>query len=102
MYFDVDLSADVPTVSLQDIDNFREFQIEATGPRDRIAAALAPYASWDGAHAWFAPHRVQDLAGARGREADWQQGFAALRDYAAGHGYAGDAGTLRAHVEWRD
>lgn len=102
MYFDVDLNADVPTVSLQDIDNFRAFQIEAAGPRDRIADALAPYASWDGEHAWFDPARVQDLAGDRGLDADWQQGFAALRGYAAEHGYSGDDGTLRAHVEWRD
>lgn len=102
MYFDVDLNPDVPTVSLQDIDNFGAFQIEAAGPRDRIAAALAPYASWDGEYAWFDAARVQDLAGDRGREADWQQGFVALRTYASEHGYTGDDGALRAHIEWHD
>lgn len=102
MYFHVDLNDSVPSVSLQDIENFRAFQIEATGPRDRMADALAPYGSWDGEHAWFLPSRVQDLAGDRGLEADWQKGFAALRDYAAEHGYTGDDGALRAHVEWRD
>lgn len=101
MYFDIDLSADPPTVSLQDIDNFRAFQIEARGPKTRMGEALAPYGRWDGEHAWFDPERVVDLAGARGQDPEWQQGFAGLRAYADEHGYTGEDGSLRAHVEWR-
>lgn len=102
MYFDVDLNAEVPTMSLQDLDNFHAFQIEARGPRDRMADALSAYATWDGEHAWFEPARVRDLAGDRAHDADWQRGFDALREYAVEHGYTGDGGTLRAHVEWRE
>ncbi len=102
MHFDIDLSPEPATVRLADQDNFRAFQIEASGPRDRLADAIAPYGRWDGEHAWFDPARVQELAGERGAQADWQQGFSALRSYAAEHGYTGQDGSLRAHVEWRD
>lgn len=102
MHVDIDLSPKPPTVRLADQDNFRAFKIEAAGPRDRIGEAIAPYGRWDGEHAWFDPAPVRELAGGRGAQDDWQQGFAALRSYAAEHGYTGEDGSLRAHVEWRD
>ena len=102
MYFDVDLSAAPPTVRLAELDDFRAFQIEAAGPRERMADAIGPYGRWDGEYAWFEPHKVAELAGARGAQADWQEGFERLRAYAAAHGYTGQDGSLRAHVEWRD
>lgn len=102
MYFDIDLNATPPTVALADADNFRAFQIEATGPADRLGEAIAPYGRWDGEHAWFDPEKVKQLAGERARSEDWQQGFAGLSAYAAEHGYTGEDGSLRAHVEWRE
>ncbi|MFZ0043360.1 MAG: hypothetical protein WAK93_18770, partial [Solirubrobacteraceae bacterium] len=62
--------------------------------------AIAPYGRWDGEHAWFAPAAVTQLSGARADSEEWRQGFAALQAYAAEHGYVGDDGSLRAHVEW--
>src|SRR4051812_6135672 len=102
MYFDVDLNAEPATVQLADVDNFRAFQIAASGPKERLGDALAPYGRWDGEYAWFQPERVRELAGERGGAEDWNKGFEALQGYAAEHGYTGDDGTLRAHVEWRD
>lgn len=102
MYFDIDLSVEPPRVRLADADNFRAFQIEACGPPERMGQAIAPYGRWDGEFAWLAPAQVMHLAGARGGQADWQEGFERLRSYAAEHGYAGPDGSLRAHVEWRD
>ena len=102
MYFAVDLNAQPPTVTLEDADNFRAFQIEASGPRDRMGDAIAPYGRWDGEHAWFEADKVVELAGERGRAEDWQQSFSGLKDYAASHGWTADDGGLRAHVEWSD
>lgn len=102
MHFEVDLTAASPTVRLADVDNFRAFQVEASGPRERIGEALAGVGRWDGEYAWFTPDRVRELAGERGDEADWQEGFARLQEFAAAHGYTGEDGTLRAHVEWRE
>ena len=55
MYFDIDLAAQPPKVRLEDLENFRIFQIEASGPRERMADAIAPYGRWDGELAWFDP-----------------------------------------------
>ncbi len=57
MYFDIDLAAQPPTVRLEDLENFRIFQIEASGPRERMADAIAPYGRWDGEFAWFVSWR---------------------------------------------
>ncbi len=102
MYFEVDLNAEPASVRLADADNFRAFQIEASGPRERIAQALEPYGQWDGDHAWLKPTRVRELAGERARQQEWQHGFKALQTYAAEHGYLREDGLLRAHVEWQD
>ena len=55
MYFDIDLAAQPPKVRLEDLENFRIFQIEASGPRERVADAIAPYGRWEGEFAWFDP-----------------------------------------------
>ena len=102
MYFDINLGPEPPVVSLQDLDNFRMFQIEASGPRERIGEAIAPYGRWDGEFAWFDPDKVTEAAGARAAEPSWQEGFRSMCDYGAQHGYIGEDGSIRAHVEWRE
>lgn len=102
MYWHIDLRPSPATVQLMDVDNFRAFQIEATGPREAMAAALAPYGRWEDDHGWFDPDAVRRAAGDRAADPAWQEGFEAMTAYAREHDYLADDGFLRAHVEWQD
>jgi hypothetical protein len=101
MYFAIDLNERPPTVALMDLDNFRAFQIEATGPTEAIPEAIAPYGRWDGDHAWIRPDAVKQAAGSRATQVEWQAGFEAMTTFATEHGYVDGDGSLRAHVDWR-
>jgi hypothetical protein len=101
MLLHIDLNAERADVTLRDVDNFRAFQIEAVGHRHSMDEAIVPYGRWDGDHVWLRPDAVKEAAGARGRDAEWQAGFQAMITYAEQHGYLGDDGSLRAHVERR-
>jgi hypothetical protein len=97
-----------PHVVLDEPDDFTRFHIAARGARDRsrLGAALsgAGAGALDGEDAlvevaWV---RAAVAAGGGGRDgADWEQGFAAMLDYAERKGWTGpDRVAVRAHVEW--
>lgn len=100
MRWNIDLDSVPPAVTLTDVGDFGDFQIEARGPRDRIAGALAPYARWEDGYAWFRPDAVREAAGERAASDEWQAGFQALQAYAGENGFLHEDGSIRAHVEW--
>jgi hypothetical protein len=77
---------------------------------DGLAAALeSSGAGWmNGDEAILPPGSLRSLAARAADEdgevldADWEDGFTAMLDYAGSSGWVDDDGAVRAHVEWRD
>ena len=93
-----------PTVTLAEPDDFTRFHVTVLGGRDRSRLAEALTASGagqpDGDDVWV---RVAWLRTAAddGASPAWEQGFAAMLEYAGRKGWlAADGEAVRAHVEW--
>jgi hypothetical protein len=99
MYLDVNLSSRPAAITLREPDDFKAFKLVRRGAGE-LAGAIAEVGRVDGEdHAYVRPDAVRALAGARGRDAGWQESFAAMLDYAGQHGWIADDGAIRAHVE---
>jgi hypothetical protein len=93
-----------PAVTLAEPDDFTRFHVAVTGGRDRSRVAEALTASGagrlDGDDAWMRVAWLRSAAG-DGATAAWEQGFAAMLEYAGRKGWmAADGEAVRAHVEW--
>jgi len=61
-----------------------------------------------GDDALLTPDSLRNLAASAADEdgevldAEWEEGFSAMLDYAGSSGWIDDDGAVRAHVEWRD
>jgi hypothetical protein len=102
MYVQIDLGASAEAALLEP-DDFRSFKVVVRGgPADdpALANAIAPHGRLEGDHAFLRIDAVEALAGDRSDDPAWKEGFAAMVDYARGHGWVDDAGTaIRAHIE---
>lgn len=83
MIIEIDLKTVPPAMTLIDVDDFTAFKVVV---RDRE-------------HVYVAPEQIARLAGDRGGDADWRAGLATMIAFAKEHGFAGDDGSIRAHVE---
>ena len=84
----------------EDLGRFSIAMDERLRPAAR--AALAPVAvpvSSEATHAWVRPDAVRALSPLAG-EPEWESGFAKMIAYAASHGWLGDDGGLRAHIDY--
>ncbi|HEY6759140.1 MAG TPA: hypothetical protein VI318_06600 [Baekduia sp.] len=99
MYLDVDLSSHPAAIALREPDDFKAFKVVRRGEGDLAAALGAVGRVGDEDHVFLLPDAVRALAGARGGDAGWLEGFAAMLDYAGQHGWVADDGAVRAHVE---
>jgi hypothetical protein len=83
MYFEIDLSAVPPVVTLQDPDNFRGFKVVVKGAE----------------HAYVSREALEQLAGERAQDPTWQADLEKMLAYAGEHGWVREDGAVRAHVE---
>lgn len=91
-------------IALEEADDFRAFAV--TAPRslaDDLAAHVRPVGRYDGEHVWVDREALAGLAGARADDPAWQEGLAAMVDFARDKGFLSEDGAaIRAHVEWAD
>jgi hypothetical protein len=85
MYIELDLSAVPPTVTLQEPDDFKRFEIVATQPE----------------HAFVGVAEIEKLAGERCADPEWHRQFRQMLEYARSKGWIDDEGSVRGHIEWR-
>jgi hypothetical protein len=97
----VDLETSPAGLELLEPDDFKGFKVVTAGGPSGLGEALAPIGELtdDAEHAFLRPEAVQELPGAPTDDEEWRQGFAAMVDYAAGHGWTDESGAVRAHVE---
>ena len=68
----------------------------------RLAQALARIGHAEGEqHVWLAPAVLRYLSGHAG-ETEWENGFAAMLDYARRKGWVNEAGEVRAHLTHKE
>jgi hypothetical protein len=86
--------------TLQDIDNFRAFNVTAGCGAPDLVQALAALGRLDAdGNAWIS--RAWLLSMGRPDDAKWLAGFDAMLDYARSHGWVDPAtNNIRAHVEY--
>jgi hypothetical protein len=89
--------------TLVDVDNFKEFHVDAANTQQAdaaIAAAIGHGAQADGAgHIWVSADRVRDLAN-RGSDPDWQRNFTRMLEAVRPYGWCSEDLTyIRAHVK---
>lgn len=98
------LTGEPSGITLEHPDDFRAFAV--TAPRalaDDLATHVQPVGRYDGEHVWVDRQALVGLAGPRAEEAAWQEGLAAMVDFARDKGFLSEDGTaIRAHVEWTD
>jgi hypothetical protein len=99
MYLDVDLSSHPAAITLREPDDFKAFKLVRRGEGDLATAIADVGRARDEHHAYLRPDAVRALAGALGHDARWQEGFAAMLDFAGKHGWIADDGSVRAHIE---
>lgn len=78
----VDLSIVPPKITLLDAENFEDFSVEVESPD----------------HAWVRRESLENLAGARARDLDWQNAIENMLEYAATQGWVNSEGAMRAHI----
>lgn len=88
---------------LEGADDLRRFSI-AMDERLRGSAreALAPVGipvTSEATHAWVRPDAVRALSPLAGNE-EWEAGFANMRAFAEDHGWTGEDGGIRAHIDY--
>ena len=99
----VDFGHDPPLVDLREPDAFDAFKVVAVAIAgdDRLAGALRGVARLEpGGDALVDIDAVHRLAGERGGDARWREGFDDMVAYARTHGWIEDT-AIRAHVERR-
>lgn len=83
MEIHIDLEVIPPAVVLHGAEDFRSFKVVVRPmPHTRVPVAV-----------------LEQLAGSRADDPEWQNGLAKMLDYARQHGFLDDRG-IRAHVEW--
>lgn len=97
----VDLETSPAALELLEAEDFKGFKVVTAGGPAGLREALAPIGEVtdDAAHAYLRPEAVQELPGAPVDDEAWRQGFAAMVEYAAGHGWTNETGAVRAHIE---
>jgi len=87
-------------VTLEDIDNFKAFNVASACGAHELEKALTSLGRLDAeGNAWIS--RAWLLAKGRPDDAKWLAGFEAMHDYASTHGWVdSEMDTIRAHVEY--
>lgn len=80
----IDITTVPPGVTLLGADDFGRFDV------------VVAHAD----HAFLTPDRVRELAGERAADRGWNERFEAMLEYARGHGWIRDDGSIRAHIDW--
>jgi hypothetical protein len=102
MYIEIQTGAGASEAKLRDADNFREFKVSLKGTPgpEELAEALRPLGSMaDEDHVMVNRKALLDLPGARPDDATWADSFQQMVDYADQHGWVGDDGSIRAHID---
>jgi hypothetical protein len=99
----VELSLGADFARLLNADDLSGFVVVLEGGEDPAPEALAAGGVLGfGDHAWVRTDALRRLAGAVATP-EWEEGFAAMLDYARGRGWVDDEqGAVRAHVERRE
>lgn len=84
MRISIDVSTVPPAVTLMDAHDFTSLNVV-------IAQAE---------HAYIAPGTLRQLAGDAAQKPGWGEQLETMLDFARKHGWTGDDGAVRAHVEW--
>jgi cyclohexanecarboxylate-CoA ligase len=105
MHVQVDLAA--RTVRLTDADDFKAFDVVASGQGgdDDVADVLVSHGagrrSAQRGHAWIAADWIRTESAARGHGDTWSEGFEKMLGFAAKMGWIDESGThVHAHLEW--
>jgi hypothetical protein len=101
MEIEIDLTQDVPRISLSQPNDFTAFKIVATGDRGRLATAIQSIGRAAGGDAFVEPAAIRQLAGDLDRDPSWSESLDGMIAYASQHSWVSDDGAVRAHVEWR-
>ena len=91
-------------VLLQDPADFTRFAVATEGEgdlREVVRQSGLGRLRDDGVHVVVDPVALRALAGTAATD-EWDQGFAGMRDYAAGRGWVEADGGIVAHIERRD
>ena len=98
----MELSLGADFARLSDPEDLTGFAVVLEGDEDPAPAALADGGVLGfGDHAWVRTDALRRLAGPAATP-EWEQGFAAMLDYARMRGWVDDAqGAVRGHVERR-
>jgi hypothetical protein len=103
VYIHVDLSAPPASPQLRDPDTFTEFKVvvaNADDHRDAVWSAAARVGRvGDAEHVFVDAGILERLAGGRVQDEAWRRGFTAMIAFAEEHGWIGEEGAVRAHVE---
>jgi hypothetical protein len=83
MWVRVDLTELPPVVALEEPDDFQDFKV-VVGSCEHCFVRLG---------------LVKALAGERADDPEWRRRFDAMIAYAREHGWIGDDGAIRAHIE---
>jgi hypothetical protein len=88
------------TATLEDIDNFRAFNVTAACEAQDLSQALTGLGRLDAeGNAWIS--RAWLLVKGRSSDTSWLTGFEAMLSYARDHGWVDSAtDSIRAHVEF--
>jgi hypothetical protein len=102
VFLHVNISDARPRVELRELHNFRQLSVRVDGTPNpnRLRAALVPYGHLgEDDHAYISVAALISLAGDTGREADWQNAFRDMIDYARTRGWVDQDDAVRAHIE---
>jgi hypothetical protein len=80
----IDITTVPPRATLLDADDFERFDVVITNAE----------------HAFIAPDCLRRLAGERAADPEWTERLERMLEYARSHGWTGDDGSIRAHIEW--
>jgi hypothetical protein len=102
MYIEIQTGDGASEAQLRDADNFREFKVSLRGiiGPDELAEALRPLGKMaDEDHVMMNRKALLALPGARPEDANWADSFQQMVNYADQHGWVGDDGSIRAHID---
>lgn len=84
-------------VQLVEVDDLKRLHVEVDGAV--TDGFLGTFGSLEGEHAWLSIQALRDGAHAQGVAVSWDEGFDAMLEFAAEHGWSsGDGRSVRAHV----
>ena len=84
-------------------EDFKRFSIaldeRLQGSEALALAPVADFKSEEGTHAWVRPDAIRALSAMAG-DPEWDAGFAAMCAFAKEHGWVGQNGGIRAHIDY--